>query len=139
MQSASNASAHLLKLLVLGMSSKGNEKTCSSTSFPSKDGAVAVTPTKSQGANRNPTSRSLWSGISSAITTSWHVLKNRDNRPMRQCAAIVLIGFMAFLIDGIIAVILHDRTTMIISVVFDAALLLLLTGFTITRWLTCRK
>jgi hypothetical protein len=58
---------------------------------------------------------------------------------MRQCAAIVLIGFMAFLVNGIIAVILHDRTTMIISVVFDTALLLLLTGFTTTRWLICRK
>jgi len=122
------------------MSSNVNEVTCSRTS-PSKDGAVVrvITPSECEVANRNPTSRSLWSGISSAITAGSHVLKNRDNRPMRQCAAIVLIGFMAFLVDGIIAVILHDRTTMIISVVFDAALLLLLTGFTTTRWLICRK
>jgi hypothetical protein len=125
--------ALLLYLLVIRMSSSVNEVTCSSTSLHSKDGVVVHV------AERNPTSRSLWSGISTAITESWHVLQNRDNRPMRQCAAIVLMGFMAFLVEGIIAVILHDRTTMIISVVFDTALLFLMTDFSTMRWLICRK
>ena len=140
-RSVLNALALLLTLIVLRMSSNVNKVTCSRTSSPSKGGAAVhvTTPSKSEVANRNQTSRSLWSRISSAITASVYVLKNRDNRPMRQCAALVLIGFLAFLIEGIIAVILHDRTTMIISVVFDAALLFLLTGFTTTRWLICRK
>jgi hypothetical protein len=118
-----------------------DEVICSSTSLHSKDGVVVHvgTSTDFEIAERNPTSHSLWSGISTAITESWHVLQNRDNRPMRQCAAIVLMGFMAFLVEGIIAVILHDRTTMIISVVFDTALLFLMTDFSTMRWLICRK
>lgn len=122
------------------MTTKAN---CSSHSFTGKDGEVShvCDPIETEVVNRNITLPFFWNVISNATTESVQVLRGRDKdeQPMRQCAAIVLAGFMLFLVEGIIAVIQHDRTTMIASIVFDASLLLLLTGFTTTRWLSCRK
>ena len=61
------------------------------------------------------------------------------HRPMRQCAAVALIGFVLFIVEGTVAILVHDKVTMIASGVFDGTILVLMLGLIAARLIRSRE
>jgi len=61
------------------------------------------------------------------------------HRPMRHCAVVSLTGFVLFIVEGTVAVLVHDKVTMVASGVFDGTILVLMLALISLRLVTSRK
>ena len=73
-----------------------------------------------------------------AVLSAAPQLTKEDLTTMRHCTAIVLVGFMLFVVEGVVAVLIHSKVVMIVSVAFDSTLLVALTTYITVRWLVDR-